>query len=874
MTASPNRDKWLELSRISWEALGTQRGNQMRREDEAKNEGPIFDAVSVFKVKKHADTGKIDRCTVRHNVDGNRGQYVLKKMNIDYGVPKSSTVLDDVVVKMIISDAAGRRRTKTKADVSSAYTNASTTRGKRFLRCPATCQQFDEDGTPLVLELGPPLFGEPEAGYEWQMTLEADLKEFGWTKVENVECLWRLTTATSDALVGSIVDDLLFSESSGYDITDATIAFLRKKYSGVKAEHEPTSFAGYKLETSADFSVCTISMPDLIEEKMKEHCPELIPAKARAEFKAQHANGGKLEKLADSLKMEERPLNGKMTKHGKRTQQLTGCLRYFMRASAGELNVLTHRLSCVQACAPPEAVTVGLAGMIMAYESRERGITYSADDAASFTLAHDGSSPEISFATGFPRDAGIHAVGDCTWGDRNVYALLVMMNHGAILTETKKMGPVDSSAEGEGITTSKCAEITDFIREAARGMGILGDKPTVIRSDNASSVRVANDPKSAGRLRHAMRRFAVLQERVKEGKVKVVFVPDAQNASDFMTKWVPASKLKASVAYTSNEAAKRNTQQAKKTKIRSEVSMLEVSVIEIEHVTMSLRSGKSKVAKISRDMHPYIQYPLGAGYLNAGLPPAAPPPIAAQAAAPPLIPAQIDAETAEEEDEYADYDQGDRLHYDSDHLGSNSDTLDHMGRGQRAEEYDPKPAEPHRSRRSRAIGLPRRPSLLRIRGSGTAKRRPGHQETQGQAHLRRLPRGQSRRHHRRDSPRNHRLHLGRRGGRLRRRGAGRRLPELRRCREGREKRGEKPQAARGGLVNERQRERETDQRCRPTGCEQGTAAKARESPPHPEWDRGQKPPQTIQAPPQLGGVRVGNPVPAACASSYVIAPFR
>ena len=27
-------------------------------------------------------------------------------------------------------------------------------------------------------------------------------------------------------------------------------------------------------------------MPDLIEEKMKEHLPELITAKARAEFKA------------------------------------------------------------------------------------------------------------------------------------------------------------------------------------------------------------------------------------------------------------------------------------------------------------------------------------------------------------------------------------------------------------------------------------------------------------------------------------------------------------------------------------------------------------------------------------------------------------
>jgi hypothetical protein len=41
---------------------------------------------------------------------------------------------------------------------------------------------------------------------------------------------------------------------------------------------------------------------------------------------------------------------------------------------------------------------------------------------------------------------------------------------GAIATDTKKMGPVDSSAEGEGITTSKCAELTVFIREVARGM--------------------------------------------------------------------------------------------------------------------------------------------------------------------------------------------------------------------------------------------------------------------------------------------------------------------------------------------------------------------------------------------------------------------
>jgi hypothetical protein len=150
------------------------------------------------------------------------------------------------------------------------------------------------------------------------------------------------------------------------------------------------------------------------------------------------------------------------------------------------------------------------------------------------------------------------------------------------------MGPVDSSAEGEGITTSKCAELTVFIREVARGMGILDDKPTVIRSDNASSVRVANDPKAAGRLRHAMRRYAVLQEHVKQGVVRVEFIRDANNAADFLTKWVPAAKLKASIAYASNEAAKPKKQG------KTEISTLEVSMIEEEGTYMTLRSSKRK----------------------------------------------------------------------------------------------------------------------------------------------------------------------------------------------------------------------------------------------------------------------------------------
>ena len=154
--ASQNRDAWVEESRKSWEALKAVRGNHMQRSDEAGAEGPIFHVVSVYRAKIDPATNKLNRLTVRHNVDGNRGKRVLASRGIAYGVPTSSTTLDEMAFKMLISDSAKRTHRLTKADVKQAYTNATTTRGKRFLECPATCQEFDKDGTRMVLELGPP----------------------------------------------------------------------------------------------------------------------------------------------------------------------------------------------------------------------------------------------------------------------------------------------------------------------------------------------------------------------------------------------------------------------------------------------------------------------------------------------------------------------------------------------------------------------------------------------------------------------------------------------------------------------------------------------------------------------------------------------
>jgi hypothetical protein len=71
---------------------------------------------------------------------------------------------------------------------------------------------------------------------------------------------------------------------------------------------------------------------------------------------------------------------------------------------------------------------------------------------------------------------------------------------------------------------------------------------------------VANNIKSATRLKHALRRYAVLQQRVAEGQVKLDHIKDSDNMSDFLTKWTPRAKYERSVRYTSGEAAVRALQ--------------------------------------------------------------------------------------------------------------------------------------------------------------------------------------------------------------------------------------------------------------------------------------------------------------------------
>ena len=75
------------------------------------------------------------------------------------------------------------------------------------------------------------------------------------------------------------MDDLLVSESNCTDrsITNATIAGLKKILGdNVKYEHDPSSFAGFKITRSSDRSTLTISQEQKVIDAVTAFLPCLL----------------------------------------------------------------------------------------------------------------------------------------------------------------------------------------------------------------------------------------------------------------------------------------------------------------------------------------------------------------------------------------------------------------------------------------------------------------------------------------------------------------------------------------------------------------------------------------------------------------------
>ena len=152
-----------------------------------------------------------------------------------------------------------------------------------------------------------------------------------------------------------------------------------------------------------------------------------------------------------------------------------------------------------------------------------------------------------------PAHTELEAHADATWGDRNVYGMLVTFNGAAVFHQIKKIALiVDSSMESEAIASSKGAETLTYVREILRAFGTPAAGPTLLTTDNLANQKVGSGVSCPSRSKHFLRRYAALRQRIAAGDVVLKHVTDPEMPADFLTKWVPSAKLEASLRYATN----------------------------------------------------------------------------------------------------------------------------------------------------------------------------------------------------------------------------------------------------------------------------------------------------------------------------------
>ena len=149
----------------------------------------------------------------------------------------------------------------------------------------------------------------------------------------------------------------------------------------------------------------------------------------------------------------------------------------------------------------------------------------------------------------------LQATSDANWNTlyRDVYAYVLTRCKGAVAHGLKRTPCVTgSTCEAEGVASVKTAEKVLNVRNIERAFGVLANEATLLGTDSSSNLQVACKQAPGARAKHALRRWHWLRQQISMGRVRLVHVRDADMSADFLTKWLPAKKLEASLERATN----------------------------------------------------------------------------------------------------------------------------------------------------------------------------------------------------------------------------------------------------------------------------------------------------------------------------------
>lgn len=444
---------------------------------------------------------------IKRNDDGSEGQYKARlvargftqRQGFDYSETYSPTARLDTL-RTVLAVANHERMCIHQMDVKSAFLNGSITE-EIFMTQP---EGFDE-GNGLVCRLNRSLYGLKQASRAWNERFHVFVEKLGFRRSTSDKCLYIRESGGQRLFLIIYVDDVLLV---GHKLKE--ILVVKKCFSNefeMKDIGEVNCFLGMKIERNVQQRVLRVSQRAFLERLLQRfNMSDCKPVSTPIENRLRLQRG-------DESKRTNKPY-----------RELVGCLVYVTLTTRPDLSAAVNYYSQFQSC--PTDEHWGHLKRVLRYirGTLDLGIQFEGDDNAPI----------------------IEAYSDADWGndttDRRSLTGYVFRVYGCTTSWiTRKQSTVSlSSTEAELIALCMTVCHGIWVVRLLEDLGIKLQGPVIYHEDNQSAIRVVEEERDTGRLKHIDIKFRFVRDHIQRGLIQMKYVPTNLQPADIMTKGLPA----------------------------------------------------------------------------------------------------------------------------------------------------------------------------------------------------------------------------------------------------------------------------------------------------------------------------------------------
>jgi transposase InsO family protein len=420
-----------------------------------------------------------------------------QKSGVDYD-EVFAPVARSTTLRMLLSISGERNYSVQHYDVTTAFLNGELEE-ELYLKQPPGFNNGHK-----VYKLKKSLYGLKQAARVWNKTLNDALTTNGCKQNETDKCLYVKRENERVMYVLIHVDDILVA-SNDKNLVERTMKKIGECFE-IKNLGEAKHYLGLSIERkNGNFM---ISQQQYIDEIVKE--ANLTEAKL-----------SKFPLDTGYYKQE-----GNLLTSNSEYRKLIGMLLYLTINTrpdiAASVSILSKRVE------QPRDIDMNEVKRVIRYLKGTR------DFKLKLNCAHQGGE--------------LHAYSDSDWAEDRIdrksnTGYCCGINGGTISWCSRKQSVTAlSSCEAEYIAlTETCKEVVWLI-QVARGLDVNITTPIIIHTDSQSCMAMIQNEKFSGRTKHIDVRYNYIRDQVRDGQIKLKYVPTEFNTADLMTK--PLGKIK------------------------------------------------------------------------------------------------------------------------------------------------------------------------------------------------------------------------------------------------------------------------------------------------------------------------------------------